>query len=508
MVEMNDAIERISAAEEQFERLRRTSGFFIGPSVFLILFLIPMRGLSPQAHTLAAILGLVVVWWMTEPIPIPVTALIGASLSVVLGVENVKKVFAPFADPIVFLFIGSFILAQGIRVHRLDKRFALSILGLPWVGCSSSRVLFAFGLLAVLVSMWVSNTATTAMLFPIGLGILNAIAHLHSRHPSELKYSTGMMLMTAYGASVGGIGTPVGTPPNLIGIGMIGKLLGIRISFFQWMMLALPLLVVMYGGLFLLLNRLFPSEFKQLEGVADYVTRERAAMGKMSKGERNVLIAFLFTVSLWVLPGILALIFGSGSPPCVWCESHIPEGIVAIVGASLLFFLPVNRKERIFTISWKEAVEIDWGTIILFGGGLSLGNLMFTTGLADAVGKGVLELTGARTLLAVTAVATGLGILTSELTSNTASANMVIPIMISLALAARVNPLPPALGACIGASYGFMLPVSTPPNAIVYGSGLVPITKMIRSGFLFDILGFLLIVFGVSLLSPIIGLSS
>lgn len=288
---MNDIIERVSAAEERFERVRRTSGFFIGPSVFLILFFIPMRGLSPQAHTLAAILGLVVVWWMTEPVPIPVTALIGASLSVVLGVENVKKVFAPFADPIVFLFVGSFILAQGIRVHRLDKRFALSILALPWVKGSSSRVLFAFGLLAVVISMWVSNTATTAMLFPIGLGILNTIAQLHAKHPSELRYSTGMMLMAAYASSVGGIGTPVGTPPNLIGIGMISRLLGIRISFFQWMLLALPLVLLMYGGLFLLLSRLFPPEFKQLKGVKDYVTKEREAMGKMSRGEKNVLVA-------------------------------------------------------------------------------------------------------------------------------------------------------------------------------------------------------------------------
>ncbi len=508
MGEMKDAIGRVSAAEEKFERIRGTLGFFIGPLVFLIIFFIPMRGLSPQAHTLAAILGSVVAWWVTEPIPIPVTALIAACLCVILGVENAKKVFAPFADPIVFLFIGSFILAQGIRVHRLDRRFALSILGLPWVGGSSARVLFAFGLLAVIISMWVSNTATTAMLFPIGLGILNAVAQLDSRRPSELKYSTGMMLMAAYASSVGGIGTPVGTPPNLIGIGMINRLLGIRISFFQWMVLSMPLVLLMYGGLFLLLNRLFPPEFKELKGVKDYVTKERAAIGRMSRGEKNVLVAFLLTVSLWVLPGILALIFGTASAPCKWCESHIPEGIVAVIGASLLFFLPIDRKERVFTLSWKEAVDIDWGTIILFGGGLSLGSLMYSTGLADAVGRGVLELTGAKTLLAVTAVATGLGILTSELTSNTASSNMVIPIMISLALAAKVDPLPPALGACIGCSYGFMLPVSTPPNAIVYGSGLVPITRMIRAGLIFDILGFLLIVFGVSLLSPIIGLSS
>ncbi len=196
-----------------------------------------------------------------------------------------------------------------MRVHRLDQRFAFSVLSFPWVGGSSLRVLFVFGAIAAVLSMWVSNTATTAMLFPIGLGIVNTIAQLHSKEPSKLKYSTAVMLMAAYGSSVGGIGTPIGTPPNLIGIGMINRLIGIRITFFQWMIFAIPLVIIMYGGLFLLLNLLYPSEFKQLTGIKEFIKTKRQALGPMSAGERNVLIAFLITVLLWVSPGIMAIIF-------------------------------------------------------------------------------------------------------------------------------------------------------------------------------------------------------
>ncbi|MGB9722087.1 MAG: SLC13 family permease [bacterium] len=501
---MEDIEEKISPAEERFEQNRKTIGFFLGPIIFVVLLLLPMSSLSKNAHYLSAILGWVVIWWITEPVPIPITALLGTGLCVILGVDSMKKIFAPFADPIIFLFIGSFIIARAMMVHRLDRRFAFHILSIPGVGKNSNLILFTLGLVAVVISMWVSNTATTAMLYPIGLGILNTIAHLHSKDVKKLKYSTGLMLIIAYGASVGGIGTPVGTPPNLIGLGMIKQLLGKNITFFRWMIFAIPMVIIMYIVLFLLLRLLFPPEFKELSGIDEYVAKEKKAMGRISAGERNVLIAFLITVFLWVFPGVLAILFGSDAEICKWWEAHIPEGLAAIIGAIILFILPLEWKERKGTITWKEAVNIDWGTILLFGGGLSLGSLMFSTGLAENIGKGILNLTGAKSLFAITAISILLAILTSELTSNTASANMVIPIMISLSVAANVNPLVPALGACLGSSYGFMLPVSTPPNAIIYGSGYVPITRMIRAGIIFDFLGFLIILAGVFLLLPLI----
>lgn len=501
---MEEIEEKISPVEESFERVRKTTGFFVGPVIFFILLLLPIPSLSKNAHHLSAILGLVVTWWITEPVPIPITALLGTSLCVILGVGSMKNIFAPFADPIIFLFIGSFIIARAMMVHKLDRRFAFHILSIPGIGKNTNLLLFTLGIIAAVISMWVSNTATTAMLYPIGLGVLNAIGQLHSKNIKNLKYSTGVMLIIAYGASVGGIGTPVGTPPNLIGIGLIKQLLNKNITFFRWMLFAIPMLIMMYVILFLLIRILFPSEFKEVSGIEDYVKKEKNAMGRISTGEKNVLIAFLLTVCLWVFPGIVIIIIGSDAPLCKWWDTHIPEGLAAIIGAIILFILPLDWKQRRGTITWKEAVNIDWGTILLFGGGLSLGSLMFSTGLAENIGKGILNLTGARNLFAITAISIILAIITSELTSNTASANMVIPIMISLSIAANVNPLIPALGACIGASYGFMLPVSTPPNAIIYGSGYVPITQMIRAGIIFDFLGFLIILAGVFLLSPLL----
>lgn len=201
-----------------------------------------------------------------------------------------------------------------------------------------------------------------------------------------------------------------------------------------------------------------------------------------------------------ILPGVFSVCGESLAGFAKEYAKRMPEGVAALVGIMLLFIIPTNWKKREFTITWQEAVRIDWGTIILFGGGLSLGNMMFQTRLAEAIGQGLLGLTGVNTLWGITALATALGIIISETTSNTASANMVIPTMIALAQSAGIDPIPPALGACLGASYGFMLPVSTPPNAIVYGSGLVPITKMIRAGIIFDICGFLIIWTGLRLL--------
>jgi sodium-dependent dicarboxylate transporter 2/3/5 len=315
-----------------------------------------------------------------------------------------------------------------------------------------------------------------------------------------------MMLLVAYSASVGGIATPVGTPPNLIGIGMIQRLIGEKISFFEWMSFALPITFFMFVILFLLIILLHPPEEKKLSGIREYIKERREKLGKWKRGEKNALVAFLVAVSLWILPGVFAVLGDDFSSHLEFFQSHFPEAIVALFAALILFILPTDWKKRAFTISWRQAVKIDWGTILLFGGGLTLGSLMFSTKLADAIGSSLLSLTGAHSLWGITALAIVLGILMSETTSNTASANMVIPVMIAIAKSAGVSPLPPALGACLGASFGFMLPVSTPPNAIVYSSGKIPITKMIKTGIFFDVSGFIIIWIGLRLLCPLLGM--
>jgi sodium-dependent dicarboxylate transporter 2/3/5 len=499
----------ISEAEQRFERGRRTVGLALGPAIMALLYFMPMGGLSPQAHALAAILGLVVTWWITEPIPIAMTAVLGSVLAVLLGVAPAVKAFAPFAEPTVFLFLGSFIIARAMTVHGLDRRLARGILSLAWVRDGSSRVLFAFGLVAVLVSAWASNTATTAMLLPIGIGIVGSMSDALAARglpsdPRKLRFGTAMMLMAAYGASVGGIATPVGTPPNLIGIALIETATKVHITFFQWMVMGVPLALLMFGVLFVMLRWMNPPELPRLQAPTGGPVEVRA---RWSRGEMNTLIAFLATVAMWLLPAIVAAIHGPASDLAKTWSTYLPEAVAAMLGACLLFLLPTDWQRREFTLGWDDAVRIDWGTLLLFGGGLSLGKLMFDTGLAEAIGRGLLDLTGASDTWSLTLAAIYASILISEATSNTAAANMAVPVMLALATAAGVDPLPPAIGATLGASWGFMLPVSTPPNAIVYGSGMIPITKMIRAGIVFDLVGGLLLWLGLRILMPLAGLA-
>ncbi len=507
---MADSAEQAYSSDERFERLRTRIGLFVGPLLAVVVFLLPMPGLTPAAHTLAAVLSLVIIWWITEPVPIPVTGLIGLALCVLFGVESSRKVFAAFSDPVIFLFIGSFILAQAMSLHRLDERIAFTILALPGVANHPLSILFVFGALATVLSMWVSNTATTAMLLPIGIGVLRTVREIEIREFPEtaktlppveqMKFSSAFVLIAAFGASVGGVATPVGSPPNLIGIGLIDQILGVKISFFQWMRLGLPLALVMFLVVFVVVVLLYPSELKGMSGAAAYIREKKKSLGPLRRGETNVLIAFGVTVLLWVAPGLLSLFLDAKDPLLGWYSAHLPEAAAALIGAGLLFVLPVNFSKSEFTSTWKNAAEIDWGTVLLFGCGLTFGALMFTSGLAESLGTGLLHALGLKSLWSITLMSIGLAVVITDFASNTAAANMVIPVVISISKAAGVDPIPPALGACIGASFAFLLPVSTPPNAIAYASGMLPITRMIKSGAILSLLGVGVIYAGVNLL--------
>ncbi len=502
----------LTPAEQKFEQWRKGIGLVVGPLVFLVLYLWPIGTVSDEVHKLTAVLAFVLIFWLTEAVPLPVTALLGAILNIVLGVGPAKAVLAPFAHPLVFLFIGSFILAEAITLHGLDRRFAFAIFSIRSLQKSPLRILFAMGAASACASMWISNTASTAMMLPIALGVLGTMKEIGEKGSGAgqggFKYSaffTAMMLMVAYGASVGGIATPVGTPPNLIGIGMIEELIGTKISFFGWMSFALPIVVVMFVYLFFVLGVVAPFGRLDLSSIGSYVATSRAGLGKWSRGEKNTAFCFGVAVTLWVLPSIFGLALGKEHALARLLSTRLNSGVVAILAASLLFLLPVSFRRAEYTMQWERAVKIDWGTILLFGGGLSLGSLMFSTGLATNLGEFLTAFTGAESLWAITAISTALAIILSEATSNTASANMVIPVVIATADGMGVSPMPPAIGACLGASFGFMLPVSTPPNAIVYGSGLVSILQMVKKGIFFDIGGFIIIMVSLLLLRPIMG---
>ena len=494
--------EVISASEARFERWRRRSGLVLAPLAFAVVWVAPV-GVPPAAHRLAAVLGAVIVLWITEAIPMAITAFLGVAAAVVLRVAPAAEAFAPFADPLIFLFIGTFMLAQAIFFHALDRRFAFAILGLRGVGEHPGRILVAYASVACVISMWISNTATTAMMFPIGVSLLS---FLESRHAGDVSptYGTVLLLSTSFAASIGGLATPVGTPPNLIGIGFIRRETGLDLPFFSWMALGVPLVVLLLAVTLTDLWRSGVRRRVQLRGIAELIAAERAALGPWTRGQVNTLIAFSATVFFWVFPGVVALIAGQDHPLYTQLTTALPEGVVALLGAGMLFVLPTNLRAHEFTLPWSEAVKIDWWIVFLYGGGIALGTLAFKTGLAEAMGRGLTELLGVHSRLGLLAVSTAIATVLSETTSNTASANMVVPVVIAFARSAGIDPVVPAIGATMGASLGFMLPVSTPTNAIVYGSGRIPLTAMMRHGIVLDVIGVIAIIGVVGLLGPLV----
>lgn len=471
--------------------LRTTLGFLLAPLLALVVGSMPLPGLTLEAHRLAAISVFVIVLWLTEALPLPVTALLGAALCVVAGIAPASQVLAAFGDPVIFLFLGSFLLARALEIHGVDRRISYSLLSHPWVSGSTLRTLWALGLTTAVLSMWISNTACVAMLFPVVLAIGRATEE-QLGHPAP-RFVTGLLLMLAYSASIGGLGTPVGTPPNMIGIALIEKGTGVHIDFFRWMLFAVPLTLLLFVALFLVVRLLFPPEVKQIPGQLDSMRRAVRELGPLRAGERNALLAFGTAIFLWLLPGIVSGILGTEHPGAKAFSQRMPEGVAAILAASLLFVLPVSRREWRPTLQWSDAVAVDWGTILLFGGGIALGKLSFETGLAEAMGKGLVSALGISQAWTLQGAATGIAVLVSETSSNTASANMVVPVMLSMAESVGASAAVTGVAATLGASLGFMLPISTPPNAIVYGSGRIRLADMVKAGILLDLVGGLLV---------------
>ena len=491
------------------EQVRKATGLIIGPLCAVILWLMPIAGLSEQAHHLLAIMSLVAIWWITEPVPIPVTSLLGPTLCVVLGIAPIKDAFEQFSNPMIFLFLGGFLLAKGMMVNGLDKRFAYGIMSMKWVGDSPKRIFLAIGLACILCSGWISNTATAAMMFPIALGLLEAIREMMASNGkiidlANYKYATGLMLMTAYACSIGGVMTPIGTPPNIIMIGFVDQLApdAPKISFFQWMIWGTLAMVCYFVFTYFLLWRMFPADVKHIKGAREFIQQSVNSLGKWTRAQKNTIFAFSVAFVLWVSPSVLSIVYGADSEVMKYYDSHFPEAIAAMVGGLLLFFLPVDFKKGEMTLSWKDGMEgIEWGTLLLFGGGLAMGAMMYSTGLSAWLGAGIKEALGQHPsewfFVGVFCI---VALVLSELTSHTASTNLIAPIAIGTALSLGFSPIPVAVGIALSSSLGFMLPVSTPPNAIVYASGYIPITKMMKSGFIIDVVGILVVTIPVAML--------
>lgn len=469
----------------------------------------PLPGLGPQAHDTLAILVTVIGLWFTEALPIVVPALLVPVLAVMLGAAGPKQAFAGFGDPIVFLFMGTFLLTEAAAAHGLNARLARAVVHSRWVRAQPGHLVWALALLGCAISAWVNNTATAAMLLPLALA-----AERFGQRPLLVA----ALLMVAYAPSLGGFATPVGSAPNLIGLGLIADATGTRPSFAQWIVLFAPLAVLFTllsaAWLRLRAGAVAGSPVTPAPGESSLGVATDAPPRAWSLAERTLLPVFGLVVALWIGPGLLAATPLGATPWLALVRERMPEAAVPLLGALLLFALPSGapaadggtgfaRGARILDVSVLR--RLDWSTLLLFGGGLSLGSLMFDTGLARWIGEGLsglLRLEGSPLsgTFGVVFVSTLLAVVVSEITSNTASAALVVPVAIALGQVAGVDPVKPALAATVGCSFGFMLPVSTPPNALVYATGRLRIREMIANGLLLDVVGVLLVSAWVTLL--------
>ncbi|MDX1675131.1 MAG: DASS family sodium-coupled anion symporter [Longimicrobiales bacterium] len=462
---------------------RRIAGLLGGPLLFIALLAFPVpAGMAPAAWRTAAVGLLMAVWWVTEAIPIPATALLPLVLFPVLDVTGIGDTAAPYASPIIFLFMGGFMIAAAMQRWQLHRRIALTVVHA--LGTRPHRLVLGFMLATAFLSMWVSNTATAVMMMPIGLSVIGLVrpGQDDDALPGQLAFGTALMLGIAYAASIGGLGTLIGTPPNALLAGFLETTYGYELGFARWMLVGLPLSVLALPLVWLYLTRLaFPIGIDEIPGGRAMIRDELRDLGPVSAGERRVGIVFGLTALAWITRPLL--------------DDVVPglsDAGIAMGAALALFLIPVDRETGRFALDWGTAQDLPWGVLILFGGGLSLAAAVTETGLAEWIGAALSGLGSWPTVLLVAGV-TAVIVFLTELTSNTATAAAFLPILGPLAVALGENPLLLAVPAALGASCAFMMPVATPPNAIVYGSGYITIPQMARAGLALNLLFILLI---------------
>ena len=487
--------------------VRATFGFGLSLGLGVLLWWLPLP-LPVSAHHLLAIFVPVVVLWISEALPIPVTALLIAPAMIITGITDASTAFAPYADPLLFLFVGGFFIARAMSRHGLDQRLARALVSLPMIRGVPARMRFAMMVAGLTLSMWISNTATAAILLPIVMGTAGRGGELDGvGAPHRSPSMSGNLLCIAYGSSVGGLGTLVGSPPNLITLRFLrGE--GVNFAFFDWMLIGLPAAVAMLLVIYALFQRLAPpgSPAPQAPDATSSSPAPLGPSGPWSRGEIVTACSFGLAVAGWMLPGILKAVESPLADPI---GKALPGGAVAIMASSILFAIPAGRPEERElgekVLPWRDAVQIDWGLILLFGGGITLGTQMFESGLAEALAGGFVAATGVSDLWTLTAIVIVFTIFFTETCSNTATANMLAPLVIAAAKGLGVSIIPPALGVGLAASCAFMLPIATGPNALVYGTGQVTMGEMMRAGIWLNLIGAGVIFLLLRLLCPALG---
>jgi len=464
------------------------------PLAFAALWLAPLD-LDPEAQRLAAVFGAVLVLWVSEAIPIAVTALLIAPLFVLCDVTDATSAFRHYADPLLFLFVGGFFIAEAMSAHGLDRRIAKAIVTAPGVAGVPSRVRVALMVTGALLSMWISNTASTAILVPILLKMLGPAR-------DDDRAATGSLLAVAYACSIGGLGTLVGSPPNLITLRILNE--GPReLGFLDWMKIGMPTSLAVCLIVFFVTRWMFPAPARaqrQLAQADDDEDLFEEVPDAWRRGEIVTAVAFALAVVGWLLPGISQALELAVAPTLA---AHLHPGVVALAASALLFVVP--REDGAPVLPWARAKQIDWGIILLFGGGIALGTQLVDTGLAAAMSRGFVDLTGITSLWPLVAVCCVFTIFFTEVCSNTASANMLVPLVLAVAQELGVSPVPVAMAVGLAASCAFMLPIATGPNAIAYSTGRVPQAQMMRAGVVLNLLGAAVVFAMLRVLCPLYG---
>ena len=466
----------------------------IGLAVFLLLLLLPVpEGLSPEGWRVVAVAALMIVWWITEAIPVPATALAPVALLPILGAVSVSKAASPYGDPIIFLFLGGFVLALAMERCNLHRRIALNIVA--WTGSRQDRIVGGFMIATAFVSMWVSNTATAVMMLPVAMSVVGLI---DGREKSD-KFALSLMLAIAYAASIGGVATLIGTPPNALLAGALNQTYGYDLGFARWMIIGVPVAIAMLVACWLLLTRFaIRLDAIEVENAGAVIRDELDSLGGWSRAEIRVGAIFLVTAFAWIVRTVL--------------DDFVPglnDSSIAILAALALFLVPSGDEKGGALIDWDASKRLPWGVLVLFGGGLSLAAAVSSTGLDSWIGSLLGAAASPLPLIGVVIVVAAVVLVLTEFTSNTATAAAFIPLLAALAVNLGENPLLLTVPAALAASMAFMLPVATPPNAIVFGSGRVTIPQMARAGVWLNIValvaiatiayGLMLTFFGVTL---------
>lgn len=471
--------------------MQKRLGLIIGPLLFLIiLILTPFEGLSEQGHAVLATTIWIAVWWVTEAIPIAATALLPIVLFPLTGGMNLASTTASFGHKYVFLYLGGFLIAIGIEKWNLHRRIALTIIA--FIGSDIRKIILGFMIATAFLSMWISNTATSVMMLPIGLAIIKQLKDNPDTDEDEnLIFGKALMLGIAYSASIGGIATLIGTPPNLVLAGIIESTYGYEITFLEWFQFGLPVALLLLIFCWYYLTRI-AYKFKQVDfpGGLKEIQRLKSNLGIISKEERRVGFVFILAALCWISRSFILQPLFPG----------IDDTIIAILFGITLFIIPSkNNKEPL--LNWKDTLNLPWGIILLFGGGMALAKAFDESGLALWLGNLMTEFGGFPFFILLLLLITAVNFLT-EITSNLATTAMLLPVLAPLALEVGVHPFGLMVGAAVAASCAYMLPVATPPNAVVFGSGYLRIPDMVSKGIVLNLFSILVISIMVYFLLP------